>query len=108
MVVRFHRLPFVRQGLYTGRAYITVYIQVAIKQATEHSLVPPSHLTSQALQLGTVLQHPVYMCARNLNSTPHVCAAITLPTNTPNFYFFKKYLFLFFVCVVNECRCPQR
>lgn len=76
-----------------------MYIQVAIKQATEHSLVPPSHLTSQALQLGTVLQHPVYMCARNLNSTPHVCAAITLPTNTPKFLFFKKIsIFIFCVC----------
>lgn len=101
MVVRLHRLSFVRQGLYTGRTYITVYIQVAIEQATEHSLVPPSHLTSKALKLGTVLEHPVYMCARNLNSTPHVCAEITLPTGLippPNFYFFKKYIFIFCVC----------
>lgn len=79
MVVKLHRLSFMTQGLYTGRRYITVYFRVATQQATEHSLAPPSHLTSQALQLGAVLQHPIYMCARNLNSIPHVYATSTLP-----------------------------
>lgn len=92
--------------LYTGRTHITVYFRVAMEQATEHSLAPPSHLTSQALQLGAVLQHPIYMCARILNSTPHVCAASTLLTVlTPQNFTFLKNIYFYFFCVC--CKWAQ-